>query len=222
MGSSRSEWLWVLPLANYHLWCITTTREQIRLSDKDEIQFFIALAVRCREMSRIIAKLNVLLCVVLLCHSDVTLAFISVSQHTDNCFVLNQTFLTEASNTALLPTWFTLPLRTSTLPTSTQTTLTQPDNSPLLPSCQQAITHSHYQQTSDVQTVFIKPLPTWFGQIQSPDLPIPASLVFVMLWLIGFTLTRQPEPMLKRTQTPISGKDFIVKSLSNNKQLSSY
>ena len=153
------------------------------------------------------SKLNLMLWVVLVCHSHATLAFTSVSQYADNCFVFNQTSLRDASNIAVEPTGFTLPA---------------PDNSPLLPGCQQTISPTRYQQTNKAQNGFITPLPTWFERIEQTDLPIPASLVFVMLWLIGFKLTRQPEPMLNRAQAPLSGKDFIVMSLSNNKQPSSY
>ena len=49
------------------------------------------------------------------------------------------------------------------------------------------------------------------------DLPVPASLLFVALWLIGFKLTSQPSPSLNRVEPSRFSKAYIVMNFAKKR-----
>ena len=151
-------------------------------------------------MSRTITILNLMLCVGLLTYGRPAFALVSAPPEPQNCWVFK---LSSGFN----PNTDTLRISPNTVQSKMfvyQPTATQSDE------------YTHDRHSSGKQSEGIRSLQSWLIYAELPDLPIPASLLFVMLWLIGFKLTRQPAPMLNRAAPPRQGKDFIVMSLGDN------
>lgn len=139
-------------------------------------------------MSRTITIINLILCVVLLCNSRATQALVVAPQEPENCFVF------KLAPRALTPSIHSLPLvSNSTVSNSTPSYISSPE-----PTREQVIVTASDLQTTGAQNTLFMSLLNWFEPLEVPTLPIPASLVFVILWLIGFKMTRQPTPMLSR------------------------
>ena len=93
------------------------------------------------------------------------------------------------------------------------TTALDIDNNTLLSQTQPELAHS---PSSSLLAELEQQMPTivlYLTKLELNALPIPASLLFIGIWLIGFKLTSQPPPSLNRAQPSRFSKAYMVMSM---------
>lgn len=76
--------------------------------------------------------------------------------------------------------------------------------------------HSLPGKLSQTTSTALSPFWQEYASLDFQHLPVPASLLFVGLWLIGFSLTRQPPPSIKRQDKTRFDNTYLVKNLTQN------